>query len=835
MKLPVRDRKQDRSGWVSAAPDSAPSETEESPAEEPKDRTAPAALSIEEVRRQLEEDRRRIEEEVQRRSATPASPSSARPTTPASPSTAAAPAPTSPGSAAPASSSMAAAPAPTPVPVSASPTPAPAPARIAPPASQTPVASPASQSPATPPAAPAQVQAAPAAAPAAPSTPPAASPTAAPSSAATTAPAPARVTPAAGPQVAPPASSPSPSTQVSPAVPGPHSAAPTAAPAPAPAPAKAAPPSDPDPGRVAVESAAQAEAEAEAAARARLADKSPRSEGTRLGDLLIAHQLIQPDQLAAALLRQTTSGQVLGQVLVEQGVLSESDMLTALAQQLGLEKVDLGRVSPDPEAVALVAERVARSFKIVPLRVEGQMVEVVTSDPKSDLTAALTQAIGRPIRLLVAPSAQVQQAIDTSYRTVDAIEALARGYEKIESARPEPQTGSLTDLAPDAPVVQVVNLIITQALRDRASDVHIESQFDGIRVRFRIDGTLHEVIDLPLEMGPALISRLKILGGMNIVERRRPQDGQIAMTVEGRAIDIRVATVATVAGEKCVLRILDKSRPLFKLQDLGMPQETYETYAKLIRAPFGMVISAGPTGSGKTTTLYAALSDINSSDRNITTVEDPVEYLFPSLNQIQVNEQAGLTFADGLKSILRQDPDVILVGEVRDAETARIAVQSALTGHLVLSSFHATDTPAALHRLLDMGIESFLVASAVTAVVAQRLLRRVCSSCRVPYLPTEEEMAFYQEGNGPETHTFYIGTGCNFCSDTGYRDRVGVYELLRVTPELRRLIVGWATQEELRRTAKAQGMRTLADEGLRLVAAGTTTISEVIRGLYAGV
>ena len=815
MKLPVRERKQDRSGWVSATPGSAPSETEGSPAEEPKDRaapSAPAALSIEEVRRQLEEDRRRIEEEVKRRSATPASPTSHSPAAPTTPSAAAAQAPP-------------------PAPVSASPSPAPTPtsARIAPPASKTPVTPPASQTPVAPPGAPAQAGAAPAAAPAAPSAPPAAMPTApAASATATVAPTPARITPAAAPEMVRPAPSPSPSTQVAPSV----QAAPSA-PTPAPTPAKATPPSATDPNRAAAESAARAEA-ADVATDA--PDKAPRTDGSpRLGDLLIAHQLIQPEQLAAALLRQTTSGQVLGQVLVEQGVLSESDMLTALAQQLGLEKVDLGRVSPDPEAVALVAERVARSYKVVPLRVEGQMVEVVTSDPKSDLAAALTAAIGRPIRLLVAPGAQVQQAIDTSYRTVGAIEELARGYEKVEAARPEPQTGSLADLAPDAPVVQVVNLIITQALRDRASDVHIESQFDGIRVRFRIDGTLHEVIDLPLEMGPALISRLKILGGMNIVERRRPQDGQIAMTVEGRAIDIRVATVATVAGEKCVLRILDKSRPLFKLQDLGMPQETYETYAKLIRAPFGMVISAGPTGSGKTTTLYAALSDINSSDRNITTVEDPVEYLFPSLNQIQVNEQAGLTFADGLKSILRQDPDVILVGEVRDAETARIAVQSALTGHLVLSSFHATDTPAALHRLLDMGIESFLVASAVTAVVAQRLLRRVCSSCRVPYLPTEEEMAFYQEGNGPETHTFYIGTGCNFCSDTGYRDRVGVYELLRVTPELRRLIVGWATQEELRRTAKAQGMRTLQDEGLRLVAAGTTTINEVIRGLYAGV
>ena len=555
----------------------------------------------------------------------------------------------------------------------------------------------------------------------------------------------------------------------------------------------------------------------------------------RLGDLLMSHGLIDPHQLAAALLRQTTSGQPLGQVLVEEGALAESDLLDSLAHQLGLERVDLGLLSPEKEAVATVSEQVARSYRVVPLRLGGETVEVVTSDPRADLAAVLAQAVGRPVRLLVAPADQVQQAIDSSYRTVDAISALAQGYKSLQPSRADASTGSLADLSPDAPVVQVVNLLITQALRDRASDVHIEPQDGQIRVRFRVDGALHEVIELPAGMGPALISRLKIMGGMNIVERRRPQDGQIAMDVDGRSIDIRVATVATVAGEKCVLRILDKSRPLYKLEDLGMPKDTYETFGKLIRAPFGMVICAGPTGSGKTTTLYAALSEIDGPDRNITTVEDPVEYIFPTLNQIQVNEQAGLTFADGLKSILRQDPDVILVGEVRDAETARIAVQSALTGHLVLSSFHATDTASALHRLLDMGIESFLVASAITAVVAQRLLRRVCPSCKVRYTPTDEEMAFYREGNGPEGAEFWTGVGCNFCSGTGYRDRVGVYELMHLTPELRRLIVGWATQEEIRRTAAAQGMRTLHYEGLRLVASGVTTISEVIRGVYAGV
>ncbi|HZU71346.1 MAG TPA: GspE/PulE family protein [Acidimicrobiales bacterium] len=555
----------------------------------------------------------------------------------------------------------------------------------------------------------------------------------------------------------------------------------------------------------------------------------------RLGELLVNSHLITSDQLANALMSQAASGRRLGQLLVEEGIIGEADLLGVLADQMGLDLVDLGRNSPDKDAIAVVPESVARSHHVVPFTLDGETVELVTSQPGPQLASTLSQVLNRPVRLALAPAVQVQRAIDSSYRAVGAIGEIVAAFESSAPAAVADVSSVEVASAAEAPVVQVVNLMITQALRDRASDVHIEPQGDQIRIRFRIDGALHEIFDLPPSMGPALISRLKIMGGMNIVERRRPQDGQIAMEVDGRSIDIRVATVATIAGEKCVLRILDKSRPLYRLEDLGMPTDTYATFGQLIRAPFGMVICAGPTGSGKTTTLYGALTEINQPHRNITTVEDPVEYVFPSLNQIQINESAGLSFADGLKSILRQDPDVILVGEIRDAETARIAVQSSLTGHLVLSSFHATDTSAALHRLLDMGIESFLVASSVTAVVAQRLLRRICTSCRAPYTPTDEEMAFYREGDGPEKDIFWAGTGCNFCAGTGYRDRIGVYELMRVTPELRRLIVGWATQDEIRRAATAQGMRSLLYEGLRLVGSDVTTISEVIRGVYAGV
>jgi type IV pilus assembly protein PilB len=439
------------------------------------------------------------------------------------------------------------------------------------------------------------------------------------------------------------------------------------------------------------------------------------------------------------------------------------------------------------------------------------------------------------VRLVIAPRSDIQRAIDTAYRALGSIHEHVMAFEQTAETprRAAADTAVQLALADNAPVVQVVNLLITQAMRDRASDIHLEPQDQRLRVRFRIDGALHDAVELPIGMAPALVSRLKIMAEMNIVERRRPQDGQITMTVDGREIDIRVSTVATIWGESCVLRLLDKSRSLFRMGDLGMPLETHEIFTRLIGAPFGMVLCAGPTGSGKTTTLYAALSEIDDPSKNIMTIEDPVEYVFPTINQIQTNEQAGITFANGLRSILRQDPDVILVGEIRDVETARIAVQSALTGHFVLSSLHATDSAAALHRFLDMGIESFLVASSVVAVVSQRLVRRICQTCKSPYEPKDEELAFYLESGGSPKQQFLRGEGCNFCAGTGYRDRIGVYELMRISPEIKRLIVGWATQEELHRMAASQGMRSLRDEAIRLVADDVTTISEVIRSIYA--
>jgi type IV pilus assembly protein PilB len=330
-----------------------------------------------------------------------------------------------------------------------------------------------------------------------------------------------------------------------------------------------------------------------------------------------------------------------------------------------------------------------------------------------------------------------------------------------------------------------------------------------------------------------MLSRIKVLAGMNIVERRRPQDGQITMSVEGRDLDIRVASAGTVGGEKVVLRLLDKSKPQYYLSQLGMPPETYAIFSDIVRSPFGMVICAGPTGSGKTTSLYAAMAQLNSPERNIVTIEDPVEYVVPSINQMQINEQAGVTFASGLRSILRQDPDIILVGEMRDPETARIAVRSALTGHFVLSSLHATDAASALTRLIDMGIEPFVVSSSVLAVLSQRLVRRICDQCRVPYEPTAEELAFFTESGGSAARAnFLSGAGCTFCANTGYQDRIGVYELLRLTPEMKRLVAGSPSYDDVRDLAVSQGTRTLRHEAVRLVSEGTTTIAEIVRSIY---
>jgi type IV pilus assembly protein PilB len=562
----------------------------------------------------------------------------------------------------------------------------------------------------------------------------------------------------------------------------------------------------------------------------------PRSNGgtSRLGEQLIGSGLITTEQLEKALGIQEADGGLLGEILVDIGALTEQALAHSLAAFLGYELANLRVTNVDEEALKFLPEETARSYMAVPMKRDGDTLEVAVVEPSDELRDLLVQATSMKVRLLLAPLSDVRWAIDSNYQAIDSVNRLVQVFESVEVARRRPSTEIVTDdvVPDDAPVVQVVDRILIQAMRDRASDVHIEPSEDVVRVRFRIDGALKEVLTMPAAIGPGLVSRIKIMANMNIVERRRPQDGQLTIPIDGIEVDVRVATAATIMGESCVMRILDKTRSVLRLNTLGMPADTYANYSKLVRSPFGMVLCAGPTGSGKTTTLYATLGEVANPTVNVMTIEDPVEYIFPHINQIQTNDQAGITFATGLKAILRQDPDVILVGEIRDVETTRVAVQSALTGHFVISSLHATDSVSALHRFLDMGIESFLIASSVLGVVGQRLLRRICPSCKTTYEPTAEDLDFYYESGGKPKDTFFHGAGCNFCSHTGYKDRIGVYELLIMTPELRRLVVGWATQEELRTMAIKQGMRTMRQEAISLVDADVTTIEEVIRSMY---
>ena len=549
----------------------------------------------------------------------------------------------------------------------------------------------------------------------------------------------------------------------------------------------------------------------------------------RLGDVLVSENLVMPDQLSAALNLQQESGRQLGAILVEQGLLDQRVLTQALATQLGLPTIDLRRERPTDEALNIVPEATAREFEIMPMRIHDGVLDVAISNGSDP---AVREALGRlpvsAVNIHLAPPQDVQFALNTHYRLLTSVDDDVQQF----WAEAAPLDAVVEVTSNDAPIIQLVNKIVAQALRDRASDIHVEPTDGRMRIRYRIDGALREVLSLPASAGPELVSRIKIMAEMDIVERRRPQDGQFHMNLDGIPLDVRVATASTIWGETAVLRLLDKRRSMKQLSELGMPGDSYERYLSIVHKPYGMIICSGPTGSGKTTTLYATLAEISRSELNVMTIEDPVEYVFPAVNQMQINPQADVTFATGLKSILRQDPDVILVGEIRDQETARIAVQSALTGHLVMSSLHATDASSALYRLLDMGVEPFLVSSSLVGVVGQRLVRRVCDSCAAPYEPTAQELKWYHYLGGPDKETFVRGTGCNFCSDTGYRDRLGVYEVMEVTEEIGQLLVSGASPHDVRALAMQQGLRTMGQEAMAAVARDITTIDEVIRNVY---
>jgi type IV pilus assembly protein PilB len=519
-------------------------------------------------------------------------------------------------------------------------------------------------------------------------------------------------------------------------------------------------------------------------------------------------------------------------VLIDLGYIRERDLVRALAEQVGLEFADLTEYRIDASATALLPEVLCRRYRALPIGEEDGKLLVAMSDPANVYALDDIRTItGRDVRPVVATSNDVEQAIQRFSGVGEQVEALAS--EAAEAVIGETGT-DLTQVeaaVEDAPIVKLVQAIMTQAVADRASDVHIEPTERDVRVRFRVDGVLHEVMHSPKSIQGGLISRLKVMGDLDIAEKRIPQDGRVSLRVNNRSLDLRLATLPTVHGEKIVIRILDKTNALLQLSELGFLPQAFDSYERSFRKPYGAILVTGPTGSGKSTTLYATLNIVNSVDRHIVTVEDPVEYRLPGVNQIQVNPKAGLTFASALRSILRADPDIILIGEIRDRETAMIAVESALTGHLVLSSLHTNDAPSAITRLIEMQVETFLVGSAIDCVVAQRLARQLCEKCKQAYRPEWAELleAGYPEERIPDLGEFFRATGCQACSNTGYRGRIGLFEVMLMTEEIERLTVERASSETVKQVAIEQGMYTLRDDGLHKAASGLTSIEEIAR------
>jgi general secretion pathway protein E len=490
------------------------------------------------------------------------------------------------------------------------------------------------------------------------------------------------------------------------------------------------------------------------------------------------------------------------------------------------------RHAPQPEALQLIPEVMARRYGAIPLAISGNTLQVAMSDPTDIFALEAFSALSRMrIKSVAADVKEVREAIDFNYKGYGAIEEQLSHVSISDEAAAERMAFS-TDT--DAPLAQALNLIVEEAVKARSSDIHIEPEEDRLRVRYRIDGTLQDLMSLPLNVHLALVSRIKILADLNIADRHRAQDGQFSVKSKGRDIDVRVATSPTVNGEMAVLRLLDKSIAALGLPELGMLPDCLAKYEAVIKIPYGMILTSGPTGAGKTTTLYASINSLDSLGRNIITIEDPAEYRFKDINQIQVNPQAGITFATGLRSILRLDPDVIMVGEIRDAETANIAVQAALTGHLMLSSVHASDACGVLSRLLDLGVEPFLISSAVIGVLAQRMVRRVCPDCSHSIeAPVVEQMA-YEKEMGEKRTEFLYGTGCKSCAYTGYMGRIGIFELMVMSDTIRTMITSQANNSEIRAQALKEGMVTMMNDGMRKVKEGITTPSEILRNAYSG-
>ena len=559
------------------------------------------------------------------------------------------------------------------------------------------------------------------------------------------------------------------------------------------------------------------------------------SSQNELGRMLFEAQIVSEEQFKRVLELQNKSGERLDRILLQQRLVSPQQLAFFTGLQLGIPFINLKKEGVKADAVKLIPEATARKYGAIPVDTTDGSVIMAMEDPR-DIEAIedLAAVTMKRIEPVICTSQDIQETIDLNYRIGGEIEEqLSQIPTRYRSGAATREARVSAETIAQAPVVRAIDLLIKQAVRDRASDVHIEPQEDKLRVRYRIDGILTEVMALPLSVHPPLLSRVKIMAGLNIAERRRPQDGQITFDMGDRSVDIRVATSNTIYGEMSVMRVLDKSFAFLPLPEIGFLPEVLSRYDRMVKSPFGMILISGPTGSGKTTTQYATVNQIDNVGRKIITIEDPVEYHFANINQMQVNPTAGVTFATGLRACMRLDPDVILVGEIRDAETAQIGTQAALTGHLVLSSVHANDTVSTIIRMVDLGLEPFLMASALVGVVAQRMVRRICPYCSQSTEVAPDEREAYETELNEKRSEFNVGAGCNFCAGTGYLGRSGIFEVLLVTEAIRRMIVKSAGSDEMRAQAVKEGMLSLWHDGMLKVKAGITTPKEVLRNVFS--
>jgi general secretion pathway protein E len=546
-----------------------------------------------------------------------------------------------------------------------------------------------------------------------------------------------------------------------------------------------------------------------------------------------SHLLLEADELVREYLSRTAGG---GPFVEPEEVRAPS--VPGLEEPEDSSRANLPQHKVQASALRLIPETMARKYQVVPLEIRGDTLVVAMADPENiQAIQDLEARANIEVEPVLADLQEIQDAIDRNYKAHREIE---RELSQVVSPQEAQRRGPTETLA-QTPMARAIDLIISQAVRDRASDIHIEPEEDRLRIRYRIDGVLHELMSLPLGVHGSVVSRIKILAGMNIAERRRPQDGQLSVNIDSRDVDVRVAACSTVQGEMLVLRLLDKGHTPLMLSQLGLLEGSLELYRRMLRSPFGVIMVAGPTGSGKTTTLYASINELDRAARNIVTIEDPVEYRFPDINQIQVNPKAGITFAGGLRAVMRLDPDVILIGEIRDSETAEIAMQAALTGHLVLCSIHANDAAGALFRLMDLGVEPQLIASALIGVVAQRMVRRNCRSCSTIYTPPPEAVIAYEtelsqdagSSNLQGEGRFWHGTGCESCAHTGYHGRIGVFENMVASDAIRHMLVSAATAPDIRAQAVEEGMISMRRDGMLKVREGITTPEEVIRNVFS--